>query len=118
LAWWCALPFPHPFSLPLSTGVHALERWRSLQAEKRGEDGCGPWEWQGSFLYHLELATDLLLHSLTMAHYAHLWFVHGELPRTCSAATADGAAAAARCRTRLCLHVLAAAWRVALSWLG
>lgn len=58
-------------------GVHALERWRSLQAEKRGEMGCGPWEWQGTFLYHLELGTDLLLHSLTLGHYLHLWLLHG-----------------------------------------
>ena len=59
-------------------GVHAMERWRSLQAEKRGDMGCGPWEWQGTFLYHLELGTDLLLHTLTLGHYLHLWLVHGE----------------------------------------
>lgn len=58
-------------------GVHALERWRALAAEKRGDDGSGPWEWQGSFLYHLELGQDLALHSLTLAHYLHLWVVHG-----------------------------------------
>ena len=68
-----------PPALPLPcAGVHALERWRSLRAERRGEDGGGPWEWQGSFLYHLELGADLLLQSLTLAHYVHLWVVHGE----------------------------------------
>lgn len=60
-----------------AAGVHALERWRALRAEKQGEDGAGPWEWQGSFLYHLELGADLTLHTLTLGHYCHLWFCHG-----------------------------------------
>ena len=58
-------------------GVHAAERWRVLRAEERGEEGAEPWAGRGPFLYYLELATDLTLHTLTLAHYAHLWLLHG-----------------------------------------
>ncbi len=53
--------------------MHLLERWRAQRAEKEGLGELEPWEGKGTFLYHMELGTDVLMHTLTLAHYAHLW---------------------------------------------
>ena len=35
------------------------------------------WEGKSSFLFHLDLCTELATHSLTLAHYLHIWCIHG-----------------------------------------
>jgi len=35
------------------------------------------WEGKSSFLFHLDLFTELATHSLTLAHYLHIWCIHG-----------------------------------------
>lgn len=35
------------------------------------------WEGKSSFLFHLDLGGELLTHSLTLAHYLHIWIIHG-----------------------------------------
>ncbi len=35
------------------------------------------WEGKSSFLFHLDLFTELATHSLTLAHYVHIWCIHG-----------------------------------------
>ncbi|KAG2485748.1 hypothetical protein HYH03_015557 [Edaphochlamys debaryana] len=39
--------------------------------------GGGGWSSKGSFLYHAELVADLLVHGATLAHYLHVWLLHG-----------------------------------------
>jgi hypothetical protein len=53
-----------------------FDRWLTTAD---GGGSAGPWE--GLFnplLYYLDLATDLVLSMLTVAHYVHLWWLHGE----------------------------------------
>lgn len=35
------------------------------------------WSGKGSFLYHAELVADVLVHGFTLAHYMHVWILHG-----------------------------------------
>eukprot|EP00887_Chlorella_sp_A99_P007644 scaffold20.g7644.t1 len=74
---------------------HAAERWRVLRAEAAAEvskgsnagggaiaalpapAAAGPWAGRSDFPYLLDLAADLTLAGLTLAHYAHLWWLHG-----------------------------------------
>ncbi|KAL4452104.1 hypothetical protein ABPG75_007766 [Micractinium tetrahymenae] len=56
--------------------VHALDHWQAAQAEARGEER-EPWEGRSALVYWLELAADLTLQGLMLAHYLHLWWLHG-----------------------------------------
>ncbi|KAG2425435.1 hypothetical protein HXX76_013646 [Chlamydomonas incerta] len=42
-----------------------------------GGGGGGGWSGKGSFLYYVELVADVLMHGVTLAHYMHVWFLHG-----------------------------------------
>jgi hypothetical protein len=33
------------------------------------------WEGKGSLLLHADLVSDILVHSMTLAHYMHIWYV-------------------------------------------
>ncbi|EFJ45639.1 hypothetical protein VOLCADRAFT_94007 [Volvox carteri f. nagariensis] len=35
------------------------------------------WPGKGNFLYHAELVADVLVHAVTLAHYLHVWVMHG-----------------------------------------
>ena len=35
------------------------------------------WEGKAGFLFHLDLGGELLTQSLTLAHYLHIWCIHG-----------------------------------------
>ena len=35
------------------------------------------WEGKGSLLLHADLVADVLVHSMTLAHYLHIWWLHG-----------------------------------------
>ena len=59
-------------------GLQAGERWRALRPAPAGAAPPGPWEWRGSMQYHADLAADLVLHALALAHYTQLWRMHGE----------------------------------------
>ena len=70
--------------------IHALVKYSvqalQLRREKNSdsdskENECAPPATlendQGTFLFHLDLVVDLVIGSLTLAHYAHLWHLHG-----------------------------------------
>ena len=35
------------------------------------------WEGKGALLMHLDLVSDVLVHLMTLAHYIHVWMLHG-----------------------------------------
>jgi hypothetical protein len=37
----------------------------------------GPWEGRGAFLYHVDFVFDVVCHIVALAHYAHIWWLHG-----------------------------------------
>ncbi|GAX79862.1 hypothetical protein CEUSTIGMA_g7302.t1 [Chlamydomonas eustigma] len=39
--------------------------------------GWEAWEGKGSLLLHMDLVSDIVVHTLTLAHYMHVWFLHG-----------------------------------------
>ncbi|KAG1676963.1 hypothetical protein FOA52_014839 [Chlamydomonas sp. UWO 241] len=39
--------------------------------------GWESWEGKGALLYHTELVADVLVLTMTLAHYLHVWFLHG-----------------------------------------
>jgi hypothetical protein len=70
---WSSLSHP----LPPPPGVHLVDH---LVATWSQPEQLGRWEsWQGkgAFLYHLDLTADVAIHLLTLAHYMHVWFLHG-----------------------------------------
>ncbi len=44
---------------------------------QEGKESATVWEGKSSFLFHLDLFTELATHSLTLAHYLHIWCIHG-----------------------------------------
>ena len=97
-------PSAFPPSFPHATAVHMLDRYRCQRAAAAiaaaaaaaaagdaaadeaaaawaagggGGGGGGGWSGKGSFLYHVELVADVLMHGVTLAHYMHVWFLHG-----------------------------------------
>lgn len=43
--------------------------------------GAAAWEGKGVVLYHVELVADVMVHTMTICHYIHVWWLHGGLPR-------------------------------------
>uniref|UniRef100_A0A7R9W0Y7 RING-type domain-containing protein n=1 Tax=Chlamydomonas euryale TaxID=1486919 RepID=A0A7R9W0Y7_9CHLO len=39
--------------------------------------GWESWEGKGAVLYYTELVADVLVQAMTLAHYLHVWFLHG-----------------------------------------
>ncbi|KAK9805241.1 hypothetical protein WJX72_008208 [[Myrmecia] bisecta] len=58
-------------------GVHMYDQMRGAEAERQGRPSSEGWEAKGAVLYHVELVTDLLLYSMTLAHYSHIFWMHG-----------------------------------------
>lgn len=72
-----------PF-LIFNAAIHMLERRAHGNSLASGEDaahtntsGWSLWGGTGSVLYHVELLSDLAIHILTLAHYLHVWYLHG-----------------------------------------
>ncbi|PSC71052.1 E3 ubiquitin ligase RIN2-like [Micractinium conductrix] len=56
--------------------VLAVDHYATAAAEARGEEREA-WEGRSVLVYWLELGAELALHSLSLAHYLHLWWLHG-----------------------------------------
>eukprot|EP00197_Chlamydomonas_leiostraca_P007948 CAMPEP_0202862562 /NCGR_PEP_ID=MMETSP1391-20130828/3557_1 /ASSEMBLY_ACC=CAM_ASM_000867 /TAXON_ID=1034604 /ORGANISM="Chlamydomonas leiostraca, Strain SAG 11-49" /LENGTH=736 /DNA_ID=CAMNT_0049542111 /DNA_START=87 /DNA_END=2294 /DNA_ORIENTATION=- len=61
-------------------GVHVADM--HIQAKAGDDDAAlagaaASWEGKGAVLYHVELVSDVLIHCLTIAHYMHVWYLHG-----------------------------------------
>ena len=50
---------------------------------------------KGSLLYHADLIADCLVHTLTLAHYCHVWVLHGFAFQVCVCVCGGGG----KCRT-------------------
>jgi hypothetical protein len=89
---------PMSFSPPPPTGVHLVDHlvatWSPAEQLGRWES----WEGKGAFLYHLDLAADVAIHLMTLAHYMHVWFLHGlSFHVSAGARQVEGLTAAAGC---------------------
>lgn len=59
----------------LPSGVHVVDL--HLSAKAGDDDPSAVWEGKGEMLFHVELVSDVLIHSLTLVHYLHVWYLHG-----------------------------------------
>lgn len=58
--------------------MHLVDKVRAMRAEADGMVGMWQsWEGKNSILYHTELLSDVLIMAMTLAHYLHIWFLHG-----------------------------------------
>ena len=51
--------------------------FRSHYPQQEGGQEPSSWEGKSTFLFHLDLVGELMTHTLTLAHYLHIWCIHG-----------------------------------------
>jgi hypothetical protein len=78
----CARPSDQQLIIPSPSpgapaGVHLADHLVASRPAAEQQGSWESWEGKGAFLYHLDLASDAAIHMMTLAHYCHVWFLHG-----------------------------------------